>query len=137
VTRLAGNTSGSQGSCALTGDPTTVSYFSGYTEGTAVDTSGRAYLSIRADTDAMNRACVIRVSGSVAAQAAGQNGTGTTGDNGPAIGATMTAPAAFGVHLQRRPVHRRLQPDPPRDHPLTQVVRDGPPEASSFRYHGR
>lgn len=97
LTRVAGVSGASQGSCAFSGDPTTVTYDSAYTPGSTVSSAGVAYFAIQSDADAMHRSCVIKIASSTASQAAGQNGTGTTGNNGPAVAARLSAPAGLAV----------------------------------------
>lgn len=91
LTRVAGG-SGSQASCAYSGSSTAGSYSSAVVTGVAVNASGQYFFGVATDGDPMNRACVVKVSGGVASQATGQNGTGPSGDNGPAIAALLTNP---------------------------------------------
>lgn len=88
VSQVAGG--GASTACTFTGAATAVSLNA--PSGVAVDTSGRVIVSDG------GRRCVRMVTGGAVAQLAGTGAPGSTGDDGPAVGARLSTPAAVASH---------------------------------------
>ncbi len=97
ITRLTG-ASGTQGSCSYSGTATSVAYNSATVGSVAVSPSGDVFFNVTSDGDPMNRACIVKISGTTASQVAGRNGTGSSGNNGPAIAAFLTNPRGMAFN---------------------------------------
>jgi signal peptidase I len=87
ISLLAGG--GASTACTFSGAASSVSLSA--PAGVAVDGSGNVYV---ADT---SRLCVRKVAGGNVSQVAGTGASGSSGDNGPAVGALFTTPAAVAV----------------------------------------
>ena len=97
ITRIAGSTSGTQTGCTSGIDPSTAGYSAAYPAGVAVDGSGNVFYTLAQDSDVLHRACVIKLSGTTPTRVAGSNGTGSSGNNGPAIAALLNAPTSLAL----------------------------------------
>ena len=97
VTKIIGGGS-TQTSCGSTSDPSTAGYGSAYPAGVAVNASGAVFYPLGQDGDALNRACVIKLTGTTPARLAGNDGTGSSGNNGPAIGSLFNKPTSLCIN---------------------------------------